>query len=506
MHGAGTAGFFKIYAINVDDGFDVSPVPPAQLSDAGAPGRPTFDGATVDNRTGLNIVNGRIFATFADVRIYDKGNYHGWIVSIDEANLANQLYFSTTTTVRGGGVWGSGGVAVAADGTAYASTGNATTADDPYWMAHNSAGHHPGDVGDCFEGVVRVGISFPGGAPHLGLLDWYQPTWAKALNDADLDFGGSSPMVLPTISGHDMVVTTAKDGNVYLLNRVNLGHWGGELWTSKTDPAYPTGRLFADESKSAPAHLRTLAGDDWVYVTGTGTPGIVAFKVVTSPSVKLQEEWRSTIGFGDAVGSPSVMAQPGTDNALVWVMDTDGASGRRLVAFNALTGHVQFDSSVHSTDDPGTVPHFPPLTVAGGSVLCGTNAGFVGYTLHPLVKLKDHIKDHIKDSLKDSLKDIKDAVKEIKDKEHFKDIKDAHKEIVDKIVDKIPEPKPIKEIVEGGPPSGPGDPAALAKLHERVSALEQKVGTGQPFIGADERPPVGADLMKEPPKGPKSSG
>src|SRR5262249_41458060 len=158
----------------------------------------------------------------------------GWVVGCDVTNLSNQTFYPVTKGVLGGGVWGPGGTAAAADNSLYIATGNATTADNNYWS--RLGGVHPGDIGDYFESVVRLSTE------TLQVLDWYTPTNARQMNDADQDLGGSSPLVLPSIGGRQMLVVTGKDGDVYLLDRMTLGHWGGELWRQ---------RVFSDESKCA---------------------------------------------------------------------------------------------------------------------------------------------------------------------------------------------------------------------------------------------------------------
>jgi hypothetical protein len=81
----------------------------ALLVDPGAAGRPTFDPTKHDQRGGLNLVNGWIYATFADFLKYDKPPYFGWVVACNLANLAQQLYVPMTTAATlGGGAWGPG--------------------------------------------------------------------------------------------------------------------------------------------------------------------------------------------------------------------------------------------------------------------------------------------------------------------------------------------------------------------------------------------------------------
>jgi hypothetical protein len=127
------------------------------------------------------------------------------------------------------------------------------------------------------------------------------PTNAKDLSDKDQDLGGSSPMILPPIGGREMVVVSGKDGDVYLLDRLNLGHWGGELWRA---------HVFGSESKSTPAYFRTPTGEDYVYVVGSGSPGLIAFRVVVSNTgASLQQVWLAGgvgLALGDIPGSPIV--------------------------------------------------------------------------------------------------------------------------------------------------------------------------------------------------------
>ena len=372
----GGKGTYFLFSLHLDTG---EVMHKTKLHDAGAAGRPTFDGDTVDQRGALNLVDGRIIATFADFLGYDAGPYHGWVVSCDTNHPHHQLYLSVTRNVLGGGCWGPGGAAAAPDGSLYVGTGNATTADAAYWAAL-PAGTHPGDRGDFFEAVVRIGSSHH----KLEVLDWYQPTNAREQNDADLDFGSSSPLVLPEIGGRRLVVISAKFG-IYLLDRTNMGHWGGELW--KAEGNIVTGKgFFPEESHSAPAYFHTPAGDHLLYFVGGGLPGLIAYKVVTGPPVSLQEVWRangSGINCGNTHGSPTIGSVHSHPFALVWIVDCgEGAPAGVLRAFNALDGSEVFNSSATVADELGAVPHYPPITCAGLNVFVGTAHGFACYGAH----------------------------------------------------------------------------------------------------------------------------
>jgi len=208
------------------------------------------------------------------------------VVSCNANNLNDQSYCSITKNVLGGGCWGPGGAAAVSDGSLYVGTGNATTADNTYW-SNLPAGKHPSDIGDFFEGVVKVGWT----GRTLTVLDWYQPTDARLQNDRDQDFGSSSPIVLPPIGGKELVAISAKFG-IYLLDGTKLGHWGGELWKAEGDINSGVG-FFPQESHSAPAHYLTPSGDHYLFFVGGGNPGLIAYKVVVTSQTALQEVWRA---------------------------------------------------------------------------------------------------------------------------------------------------------------------------------------------------------------------
>ena len=61
---------YVMYVLDIDTGKIVGS---ARLTDTGRPGRPTYDGKFVDQRGALNLVKGRIIATFAGLWVDDHG-------------------------------------------------------------------------------------------------------------------------------------------------------------------------------------------------------------------------------------------------------------------------------------------------------------------------------------------------------------------------------------------------------------------------------------------------
>ena len=639
------------YHVNVLDVNSGTVLSTTVLADTGAGGRPTFNGTLQDQRGGLNLVNGWVYASFADFLAYDEGDYHGWVVGWQASNPANQAFFPTTSTIDGGGAWGPGGPAAAADNTLYVATGNGIT-DGNYWRnldggnelgnkftsgetsprapalcAHNGnlyiawkgdgndnlnvaqvqvAGHSvtgftnkvtlgdtspqsptiaslngrlyigwkgdgndnlnvmyssddgqtfghkftspetspqapglcahngnlyitwkgdgndnlnvaqvqiagnnitgfinkvilgdtspvsptlasangrlylgwkgdgndnlnvmysidngatfghklifgetspqapglcshvnnlfitwkgdgndnlnvaqvllseasiigpdkvilsdtsplspsvgslngrlyiawkgdgndnlnvmclasPGEVRDFHEAVVRLR---PDGRV-LSVADWYTPLNAQVLDQNDQDIGGSSVMVVPAINGLEMLLVTAKDGNVYLLNRLQMGHWGGALWREK---------VYNSESKCAPAYFRNRNEEHHVFVTGGGNPGLVAYKVVTNGSgASLHKNWQATgggIDLGDFPGSPAVQSFPDWPDAVVWIVDDTIPA---LRGFRESSGAEAYNSSSRAADQLPGIAHFPPITCASAGVFVGTASGFSFY-------------------------------------------------------------------------------------------------------------------------------
>jgi hypothetical protein len=396
---SGAPDTYSIFSLDLNTGAILAQ---AQLNDTSTTAPHPFTSSAQDQRGALNLVNGWIYATFADFLAFDLGPYRGWLVACNPNNLSQQLFLPLVSqTVNGGGAWGPGGAAAASDGTLYVSTGNATNEPANYWTNHP----HPGDNDDYFEGVVQV-VQL--GGPTLDVLHYYQPTWAETLDAGDLDFGGSSPIVLPPIGGSQLVVTTAKDGNVYLLPRTLPG-WGGELWSSARTGPDPTHGAFGDESKCCPAYFHDpIGGKDYVYVVGGQNPGLIAYSVdVSGATPVLTPAWDAGMTFGDGPGSPFVVMDPSTMKGLVWVVDGPSVSGTVtstrypnatsntalpynkdharslqnpvLYAFEATSGAVVYRSDRVSTDAIDYCPNFPPVMGTGKSILVGTDSGIVGY-------------------------------------------------------------------------------------------------------------------------------
>jgi hypothetical protein len=469
-------GHFEISCLDLDSG---SVIQTATLSDPGGPGRPTFNGDVQDQRGALNLVGGLVFATFAAYHAYDAGEYHGWLVGCDANNLLRQSFLPTTRTVFGGGSWGPGGAALGADGALYVATGNPTGVPANYWTTNPD----PGVIGDFADAVVKVQVGGTPGATTLTVVDWFFPADLEYEAAHDLDLGCSSVLPLPNIGGRNMAVICGKEGVVFLLDRDNLGHVGGQL-----SPPNPPPAIFSDESKTAPAYFHTSTGD-YVYVSASGAPGLIAFQVT---GTSLTPVWTamvggSELGLGDGAGAPVLGVNPNnTDQALVWIADCDaqGTDGR-LYAFDAISGMLVFDSGTSGADAPGAMPHFPGTTCVGSTVLQGTWYGFACY----------------RNAIRKRPKELKPEKWEHKDKLEkweSKAEKFEHKEIWE-VGEKQQFEVPKLKDAEGYNPNDPiVDPWELLQaLAARVDDIESRLAEGRAFIRPEERPDVGAPPVED---------
>jgi len=241
----------------------------------------------------------------------------------------------TGTGRLGAGIWGPGGIVVDSYGNLYFATGNGDTpAAGPGLSVPQPEG-----LGEC---VVK--LSTATSAPQLA--DYFCPSDAANLNTYDVDLGSGSPTGLPASFGTaqepDLLVQVGKSGEVYLLNRDNLG--GVDQGPGGTDEVVSE----TGPRGGAWSHPAVWPGDGgYVYIT-TGSPGAnsagtsgeldIYQRVVSSGAVSLN--WVGDVPdmpFG--TGAP-IVTSSGTQSgsAVVWdIVRTIGSgNAAMLVAYGAV--------------------------------------------------------------------------------------------------------------------------------------------------------------------------
>jgi hypothetical protein len=303
-----------VFAISLDTGA-VKPNWPVAGVDVSATVSTTatpFNSGVQNQRGALQFLDGVLYVPYGGYD-GDGGNYWGSVVGFPVSNPKAPIWWHTKALK--GGVWGPG--ALPTDGTnIYPVTGN-TAGTNGTWGGG--------------EAVIRL---TPGPAFSGNTADYFTPTNWLDLDNGDLDLGGASEVLvdMPGAPTPHLVATGGKDGNLYLLDRDNLGGIGGQLLMVQVSPA---------QVKGAPATYTTAKG---TYValhiengTGSNCPNdqqgnMVVMKITQSPLAATTAWCSSQIG----LASPMVTTTDGTSNPIVWnasnaLYGWDGDTGAVIV-------------------------------------------------------------------------------------------------------------------------------------------------------------------------------
>jgi Chitobiase/beta-hexosaminidase C-terminal domain/Bacterial lectin len=319
-----------------------------------------FDPEWQNQRPGLLMLNGIIYIGFASHG--DGGPWHGWIFGYNAATLQQTGIFCTSPNGVGAGVWmGGGGLAAEVNdpvnhpyGRMLIPTGNGDyTATMPYGTNM--------DYGDSI-----LDLDLTNGAPTI--QDEFTPEGQANLDAYDGDQASGGLMILPVqTSGPypNLLVQAGKSGEVYLLNRNNLGGYNPAGDQVVQELPFSVGNVGA---WTTPAYWNGTVYYWGVYDT------LKAFPLVngrlTGPTAV------STETYGYPGANPSISAN-GTTNGIVWTIETDAYTNNGpavLEAHDAVNpGTTLYSSNTNlARDNPGNAVKFAVPTVANGMVYVGT--------------------------------------------------------------------------------------------------------------------------------------
>jgi hypothetical protein len=271
--------------------------------------------AAFQQRPGLAIDGGRVYAAFGGL-YGDCGQYIGMVVGVPASGQGALVSWHAPTT-REGAVWGIAGPVTGPSGDLWVSTGNGAAGQgQPY---------------DGSDSVNRL-------SPNLARMNFFAPaTWAQD-NASDLDLGSTQPV----LAAGNSTFIMGKRGVGYLLTTSSMGGIGGQLAALSVCPAFGAGAV------SGPVVYEPCAGG-----------GLAAISV-SAAQRKISVLWR---GPGDGNGSPSI------GGGAVWVASTSSGT---LYELNPANGSVRSRIGIG-----GGLPHFPSVSLAGGTAFVGTLAGMV---------------------------------------------------------------------------------------------------------------------------------
>jgi hypothetical protein len=362
--------YHRLHALDITTGEEKVGGPVAIEATASGKGAGSIDGKITfspllqNQRSALLLRNGLIYIAWGS--LCDYGQYRGWIMTYNATTLAKTAAWVTTPNGSKGGVWQAGNGLAAGDyNDVFVSVGNGT-------YDVNTGGT------DYGQSVLRLGRPAGGTLP---VKDYFTPYNVAAYNNSDLDVGSSGLMLLPDqITGPHphLLVQGDKKGNLYLINRNNMGHFNSrnnnqivQYITSATPGMW-----------SSPAWWNNN-----VYVGGSGDfLRAFSFNPTTgflSPTSTSQTYLRYSYP-GTTVSTSS----NGTSNGIVWALNNgqwaESGGVASLHAYDATNLARQLYTTVTNAprDNPGGGPiKFTVPTVANGKVYFTTQTNLAAYGL-----------------------------------------------------------------------------------------------------------------------------
>ena len=362
--------FQRLHAIDIATGNERIAPPQSIDSSISVPGTGAgavsglvaFDPRNESQRPGLVLSNGVVYVAWASHE--DRDPYHGWVIGFSASTLApvaNAAFNSTPNQVgtlpySRGGIWmGGGAPAVDSSGNLFFITGNGT-------FDANTGGSNYGDS------VVK--LSTVGG---LSVTDYFTPLDQASLDANDTDFGSGAATILvdqPSGPVTHLLIGGGKQGNLFLLNRDNLGKFSSS--TNNVVQAVNLGNsIFATP----------VFWQNNLYVAGVGTLKQFAFNTSTGKFNGAPAS-QSATSYGFPGATPSLSSNA-TSNAIIWALDntlyctpqSPGCGATVLHAYDATNLATELWNSSQAAanrDVAGHAVKFTVPTVANGKVYVGT--------------------------------------------------------------------------------------------------------------------------------------
>jgi len=334
----------------------------------------TFNAKQENQRPGLAFVNGNVYIAWGSHE--DKPIFYGWMMGYHYNGTAfsQTAVFNAAPNVNpgntgGAGIWMSGGAPAAdASGNLYVLTGNGI------FDVTNTTGNTD-DFGDSLL-KLSPSLTLP---PLNGSTDpkyYLTPTDQANNNSSDYDFGAGGAALLadlPASLHPHVLICGGKDGNLYVVDRDNLGGYGDGH--ALQTPFFSGGEIFE-------------TGAFWnnqLYIASKGAP-MKAFALNPSNSAFSTSGATSSHLYGNTGSTPSVSAA-GTANGIVWGLDatnfctnnSPGCGQAVLYAYDATNALASlWNSAANAADKAGNAIKFTVPTVANGKVYVGTRGNNTG--------------------------------------------------------------------------------------------------------------------------------
>jgi hypothetical protein len=359
---SGTTTYFqRIHALDMTTGAEEFGSPITVM--ATFPPGPAFSAKQYKERASLLLLNGQLITAWASH--CDITPYNGWIMAYNQNTLVQTSALDITPGGSEGAIWQSGGgIAGDSSGNIYFLAGNGT------WDTTLKANGFPIN-GDFGNGFLKLSNS-----TGLQVADFFEPFNTASESGSDTDLGSGGPVILPdmkdsTNTVRHLAVGAGKDGNIYLLDRDNMGKWNSKN-NSNAYQVLP-GAL-SNGAWSVPAYFNGT-----VYYGGV-SDNLQAF-TFTQAKLGPTPSSISSESYAYPGTSPSISAN-GTSNAIVWAIE-NGSGGGVLHAYDATNLATELYNSSTVSADSFTDNKFVTPTIANGKVYVGTPTSVVVFGLKP---------------------------------------------------------------------------------------------------------------------------
>jgi hypothetical protein len=373
---SGSPAYYWLHALDITTGLDKTPPVKVQASVGSGTTPLTINATTSQQRPGLVLANGVVYVAIGSDG--DDFPWVGWLVGYNATTLARvSVFCASADGTYGAGVWSSGQAPpVDPNGNIYMATGNGT-----------------------FNGSTDWADSWLKFSPAAGLTvaDYFTPFNQAALGAADDDVAAAGLTLLPPGVGSaahpNLLVGTGKDGEIYLVDRDNMGKYNGSYstpnsyivqWIKSGIGGTPINPLnsplpYAGNSYTAPAYWQNR-----IYLCGVSD----ACKIYSLSNGQLSSTPTSQAAatFGYPGAQPVISAaNSSATSAVMWAVEFNSTLGVGVLhaydATNLATELYNSSQAANNRDTAGAPVKFAVPTVSGGKVFMGGSAGFDVYGL-----------------------------------------------------------------------------------------------------------------------------
>ncbi|MGH9728859.1 MAG: pyrrolo-quinoline quinone [Candidatus Acidiferrales bacterium] len=371
--------FQRLHALDITTGVELGDGP--QTIEATYPGSAVpnskgqvdFDPKQYKERTGLLLLNGVVYTSWASHCDFDP--YNGWIIGYNARTLKQANVLNITPNGSEAAIWMSGaGLAADSSGNIYFLAGNGT-----FDTTLNSQGFpEKRDYGNAF-----MKLSTGGG--KLSVSDYFVMHNTVEESRKDLDLGSGGAMVLPDLHDNSgktlhLAVGAGKDDIIYFVNRESMGKFHPDndngiyqevprTGNDDSEGLGGTGGVFA-----APAYFNHM-----LYY-GAVDDSLRAFKIANARVVGPAES-KTAVTFGYPGTTPSISAN-GAKDAIVWAVENNSPAVLRAYEASDLAREL-YSSNQQRRRDEITGNKFITPMIAGGKVFVGTPTGVAVFGLLP---------------------------------------------------------------------------------------------------------------------------